>query len=247
MKAPICLSADSLANSVPQNTHNSNACLARGWWEWWGKRIKPRKKAKESSRENRPQCHEWMTAPPQGEHPASTSGLLKQLMKATVKKVTPRVQRGTAPGQEGQRLTPCELGTLGSWTRDSYGWCGGGYYYVTILFLGRKHTSPLSSDREPMTDQSMDTINLVNRWILLRLLRGVWGRGYLQGQNWLKDSCIPEVCPSMWDSSQKLEHTAQAGGVTFKGFSCSEPFSGSSVAFCFLEVAAGLALQFSSL
>jgi hypothetical protein len=57
--------------------------------------------------------------------------------------------------------------------------------------------------------------SLVNQWVFLGFLTGVWSRDYFQEQKWLKDSCITTAHFSMGDSLPKagnLEHTAQPAG-----------------------------------
>lgn len=60
--------------------------------------------------------------------------------------------------------------------------------------------------------------NLMNQWVLLGLITGVWMRHHLQEQKWLKDSCITKATPPwVTDNSQKagnLERTSQPAGTS---------------------------------
>jgi len=70
------------------------------------------------------------------------------------------------------------------------------------LFFWRDAThASTQPSREPMIKQSVDTSNLVSRWVLLT---GVWVRGYLQEQKWLRVSCLRKAHPSVSDSSRML-------------------------------------------
>lgn len=97
-------------------------------------------------------------------------------------------------------------------------------------FPGKTQHTGLFTQRETQRDQSTDTTksNLVNQWILLGLLTGVWVKGHSERQKWLKDICI-----TMGDSSQNLGHLgyiAQPAGsstgwrVSCLGSSVSVPF-----------------------
>lgn len=68
------------------------------------------------------------------------------------------------------------------------------------LFQRRYNPHPAMTDKVWITPKS----NLVNQCGLLRLLTGVWVRGYLQKHKWLKDSCVTKAHLSMRDSSQRL-------------------------------------------
>ena len=51
--------------------------------------------------------------------------------------------------------------------------------------------------------------NLVNQWVLLWLLTGIWVSGYLQEQKWFKDNSITKAHPQHLGN---LKHTAQPAG-----------------------------------
>lgn len=81
----------------------------------------------------------------------------------------------------------------------------------------------------------LEKSNLVNRWVLLKSLTEIWGRGQLQEQKCLKDSCTTkELLKHSWDILKaenpwvhwKTEGSSTGWRVLSKCFSRSEPFSG---------------------
>lgn len=55
--------------------------------------------------------------------------------------------------------------------------------------------------------------NSVDQWVLFGSLTGMWVRGHLQEQKWLKVSCLTK-CQHGWQltKTENLEHTAQSAG-----------------------------------
>lgn len=68
---------------------------------------------------------------------------------------------------------------------------------VWHYFWGDLNKHPPSPDKVYTTDQSTVTteVPLGEPWVLLGLFIGMWVRGYLQGQKWLKDVAAPK-CPA---------------------------------------------------
>ena len=81
----------------------------------------------------------------------------------------------------------------------------------------------------------------MNQRVLLGLLTGIWVRGYLQEQKWLKDSCVTKA--SMGGSSQKLRSWSTLCSVQAIQ-QVQESFPGGSVGLSLFQVA-GLILESS--
>lgn len=108
------------------------------------------------------------------------------------------------------------------------------------LFLGRcsthiysQHTGNLWQNKVWIPPKP----NMVNQWFLLVLFMGVWVRGYLQEQQWLKDSCIAKAYPNVHESSQRWEPRGHCPA-------CRQlnKLESVSASFCFFQVA-GLVLD----
>jgi hypothetical protein len=112
---------------------------------------------------------------------------------------------------------------------------------VTKLFLGR-HNTHVYSTQTGTTDQSKDATK-VQQWVLWDLLTGIWVNGYLQEQEWLKDSCITKGHSSMGDAHKAgdLEHTTQPAG---NSTSWRVSFPGTSVGLILFQ-SAGLLWELS--
>lgn len=112
-----------------------------------------------------------------------------------------------------------------------------GYCVVWHYFWGVMNKCPLTSDRDPKTDQStnLTKVQLGDQWLLLALLTFLWeipGRAYLQEQKWLKNTCLTKPLSRMGDNSQSWEPVAHCSACTRlqsvlpKKFSQSEPSPG---------------------
>lgn len=77
---------------------------------------------------------------------------------------------------------------------------------------------------------------LVHQWVLLGLLLGIWMRGFLQKQKWLKDQSPLQhgwQLPSWGPRSHCLTYRPVTGRVVLsRWFDWSEPFPGRSVGLC---------------
>jgi hypothetical protein len=74
------------------------------------------------------------------------------------------------------------------------------------LFLGDTiDTCLLSPDREAMTElpSNCTKVNLLKQWAFTRLLTGVWARGSLKEQTWLKSSFINKNITMIWVTCHK--------------------------------------------
>lgn len=108
---------------------------------------------------------------------------------------------------------------------------------VTKLFLGRHNTHVYSPQIE---NQWQTKVKLGWPWVLLGLFTGIWVRGYLQEQKFLKDNCITLACLSTGDSSVSWEPRAlqrppaahQVGERLSQVPLLSWTSSGSLAAFC---------------
>lgn len=88
------------------------------------------------------------------------------------------------------------------------------WWLYTIHSWGEGTKHLVTPDQELTTDQTMRTLpksNLVNQWVLLGLLSGMWVRGYLKEYKWLKDSCTTQCLPQHERCSWNLETTQLAG------------------------------------
>lgn len=68
-----------------------------------------------------------------------------------------------------------------------------------------QHTWLLIPVRELMTDENAGTTNLVDQWVLLELLIGIWMRGYLEEWKLPKGRCNTKGYPSTGNSLQSWE------------------------------------------
>ena len=112
-----------------------------------------------------------------------------------------------------------------------------------------QHRCLLNPDsKSQMTEQITDTtkVHLGEPLVLLVSLTGIWARGYLQQQKYLKDSCIFKTQPNMSNISQTWENRAyyiacrqfkKLGNILSKWLTLSKLLLGSLASFCFFQAA----------
>lgn len=85
----------------------------------------------------------------------------------------------------------------------------------------------------------------------IRFLTGIWVKGYLQEQQWLKDRCITKVHlstsdnsqkPGSWNILQNQETSQKAKSFIFMWLSWSKPLQGSLAVLCFFQAAGSLSI-----
>lgn len=81
-----------------------------------------------------------------------------------------------------------------------------GWYVTRLPFLRRHDTHLFTRDKEPTADQS----SLVNQWVSLELLTGIWMRGYLREQHRQQQNQSAPQHGWQLTNAGNLEHTALA-------------------------------------
>jgi len=101
---------------------------------------------------------------------------------------------------------------------------------VTQCFLRRQNTHIFSLQTRIIWQVIVHIppkFHLVNQWVSLELLAGVWVMGSLQAQKWFKDTWEPRLHCTACRKLNRLEN------ILSRRLSWSKPLPGSSTGFCF--------------